>query len=137
MTPDMLAKLHARAFDGQSRAWDAAEFSGLLESAHVFAVGDARGFALGRVIAGEAELLTIATDPDARRQGLGRACLAAYEAEARARGADIAFLEVAEDNTAALALYRAAGYEQAARRTGYYARHDGTRCDALILRKAL
>ncbi len=137
MTPDALAYLHARAFGGVSRGWDAAEFAALLDSPHVFAVGGSRGFALGRAIAGEAELLTIATDPDARRQGIGRACLDAYEAEALARGAALSFLEVAEDNAAARALYMAAGYAEAARRRGYYARPGAARCDALILRKDL
>ena len=111
-----------------------AEFAGLLESPLVFAVGDARAFALGRVIADEAELLTLACDPAYRRKGLGRARLAGFEAEARARGAVTAFLEVAADNLPAHALYEAADYAEVARRAGYYAL--GT-VDALILRKAL
>ena len=134
---DALARLHHRAFAGQSRAWEAAEFAALLETAPCFAVGEPRAFALGRVIADEAELLTLATDPEARRQGLARACLAAFETEAHDRGATHAFLEVAEINDAALALYLAAGYQPSARRTGYYRLEDGGRADALILTKAL
>src|SRR6056297_3984887 len=117
MTPDEMAACHARAFAGQGRAWSVAEFTELLESPLVFAVGDARAFALGRVIADEAELLTLACDPAQRRKGLGRACLAGFEAEARARGAATAFLEVAADNLPAHALYEAADYAEVARRT--------------------
>src|SRR6056297_68763 len=134
MTPDDVAACHGRAFAGQGRAWSVAEFTELLESPLVFAVGDTRAFALGRVIADEAELLTLACYPAHRRKGLGRARLAGFEAEARARGAVTAFLEVAADNLPAHALYEAADYAEVARRAGYYAR--GT-VDALILRKAL
>lgn len=137
MTPEDMADLHARAFAGQGRAWSAAEFSDLLASPMVFAVGGMRGFALGRVIADEAEVLTIATDPLARRQGIARACLAAFQATASRRGARSAFLEVADDNAAARGLYSAAGYMQAAVRKGYYTRPKQTAVDALILRRDL
>ncbi|WP_417726776.1 GNAT family N-acetyltransferase [Roseovarius sp.] len=137
MTPEALAACHAAAFAGQSRAWTAAEFAALLQSAFVFTVGDARAFAMGRVIADEAEVLTVATAPAHRRQGLAQQCLAEFEGAARARGAGMVFLEVAEDNPAALTLYRNAGFAEAARRTGYYPRSDGSRIDALILRKTL
>lgn len=134
MTPEDMADLHARAFAGQGRAWSAAEFSDLLASPLVFAVGDLRGFALGRAITDEAELLTIATDPQARRQGIALACLAAFHTTARARGARSAFLEVADDNAAAKGLYRAAGYAQAAVRKGYYPRPNRPAVNALVLR---
>lgn len=137
MTPEALARVHARAFDGQGRAWDAGEFRDLLDSDFVFAVGDERAFALGRAVAGEAELLTLACDPACRRQGLGRACLAAFEAEALARGAVRFLLEVAAGNVAALALYHGAGYIEVARRAGYYSMPDGTRQDAMTLEKAV
>nr|WP_299847664.1 GNAT family N-acetyltransferase [uncultured Roseovarius sp.] len=135
MTPDEMASLHARAFEGQGRAWSAREFTDLMSSSRVFTVGDARAFALGRVIADEVELLTLATDPDLRRQGLGRACLRAYETAAGAQGANMSFLEVARDNAAARALYLAEGYAEVACRACYYRRPDGGQVDALILQK--
>ncbi|MBK1636984.1 GNAT family N-acetyltransferase [Rhodovulum adriaticum] len=136
MTPDTLAALHAACFT-TPRPWRAEEFAALLAGPGTFLCGDATAFALGRALAGEAELLTLAVCPTARRQGLGRARLAAFEDAARARGADTAFLEVAADNAAARALYDAAGYGQAGQRPGYYAAPDGSRIDALVLRKSL
>jgi len=133
MTPEALAAIHARAFAGQGRAWSAAEFADLLAGPGAFVAGEAHAFALGRVVAGEAELLTIATDPVCRRAGHARACLGAFENAARARWAETIFLEVAEDNAAALGLYAGAGFAQIARRKGYYV---GGR-DAIVMRKAL
>lgn len=136
MTPDALATLHAAAFT-QSRPWSTAEFTDLLASPFCFLTEDSQSFALGRAIADEAELLTIATHPDARRQGLARARLSEFEAKACARGAISAFLEVAADNPAAIALYMSQGYVETARRAGYYPRPNATAVDALILRKIL
>ena len=95
-----------------------------------------RGFALGSVAAEEAELLTLAVDPTIRRRGVGRWLLSAFETEAIGRGAHKGFLEVADDNAAALALYFAAGWEEAGRRPGYYPRPGSNPASALILRKA-
>lgn len=136
MTPDACAALHARGFD-TGRPWSPEEFAALLGSPHVFSVGDETAFALGRAIAGEAELLTLVTDPAFRRRGLARERLRRFEEEAQARGAATAFLEVAEDNAAARALYGAAGYAEAARRPGYYPRGALTPADALVLTKRL
>lgn len=136
MTPEALARTHARAFTAQ-RPWSAAEFAALLESALVFAVGDERAFALGRVIADEAELLTLATDPAYQRQGLGRQTLAAYETAAAQRGATRTLLEVAADNAAAIALYETAGYAVDGRRPGYYRTPQGHKVDAVLMSRAL
>jgi ribosomal-protein-alanine N-acetyltransferase len=137
MTPEEMAALYAHAFAGQGRAWKAQEFAALLESDLVFATHGPHGFALGRVIAGEAELLTLATHPDYQRQGVARVCLAGYEAEAQARGAETSFLEVAADNASALGLYLSAGYARAAVRAGYYRRAGAAPVDAVMMRKAL
>ena len=138
MTPDALASLHARCFVAPP-PWSATSFADLLASPHVFVLADAqgRGFALGRVIAGEAELLTLATDPACRRQGVARTLLARFEAEGRARGADTAFLEVAENNAAARALYAACGWAEQGRRPGYYRTPGQGTVAALILCKSL
>ena len=137
MTPEQMAALHARAFNGLGRAWSAQEFKDLMRSENVFAIGDTMAFALGRVVAGETELLTIATAPQHRRQGLALGILSQFEAYATKHGAERSFLEVAEDNGAAIALYEAHGYRSIARREGYYNRQDGSRCDALIFEKRL
>lgn len=139
MTPEVLAALHAASFPAE-RGWTADEFAGLLADPHVFTMaarGDAPGFAVGRAVVGEAELLTLAVAPEARRQGLGRALLAAFEAEARDRGAQAAFLEVAADNAAAIALYSGAGYAERGRRPAYYPRSGRPAADALLMGRDL
>lgn len=136
LTADAMAATHAAAFT-QSRPWSAAEFAALLDSPLVFATGGLRCFALLRVIADEAELLTIATHPAHQRQGLARACMAAWESQAMLRGAAEVFLEVAEDNAPAQALYRACGFAECGRRPGYYRRPGATAADAILMRKTL
>lgn len=135
-TPARLARLHHAAF-ADSRPWSAAEFAGLLSAPHCLLCEATDSFALARVIADEAELLTIATHPRQRRRGQARMLLARFHAEARARGATRAFLEVAADNAAARALYAGAGYREIGRRRGYYARPDGSKADALVLSRPL
>lgn len=134
--PDALAALHAACFT-TPRPWSAAEIKSLADGPHVFVIAQPLGFVMGQAIAGEAELLTIAVSPQVRRQGLGQSLLAAFLAQARLRGADRALLEVAAGNTAAIALYRAAGFADAGRRKGYYHHPDGSREDALVLALAL
>jgi ribosomal-protein-alanine N-acetyltransferase len=95
------------------------------------------GFALVRVAAGEAELLSLGVLEAARRHGLGRALVGAAAAQARAAGAATLHLEVAEDNAPARGLYRALGFRPAGRRPGYYAAPGGGRRDALLLALAL
>ena len=127
---DALAAIHAEAFDAP---WDATSLSALLASPGVFAVEEADGFILIRVVADEAEILTLAVRPSSRRGGLGRRLVDAAVVRAAALGAERMFLEVAEDNVAARALYARAGFSEAGRRRGYYARTDGSREDALVL----
>jgi ribosomal-protein-alanine N-acetyltransferase len=137
VTPADLASLHARCF-GTPRPWSAGEFAALLADPLAFLLveGDA-GFLLGRAMAGEAELLTLAVAPEARRRGLGKVLVARFLYQARLRAADTAFLEVADDNAAARALYAQAGFEEVGRRRGYYHRPDGQAVDALVLRRVL
>ena len=132
MTPDVLADLHARCFT-TPRPWSTAEFADFLGSRPCFLLTEPAGFLLGRVIADEAELLTVAVDPAARRQGMGARLLAGFAATARARGATTGFLEVAAGNLPAQALYRQAGWVEAGRRKRYYHAPDGTAEDALVL----
>ena len=125
-----LAGLHAEAFDAP---WSASAFADLLAQAGVRLEGEADGFILIRAVADEAEILTLAVRRTARRKGLGARLVRAASAGAAAAGATRMFLEVAEDNGPARALYGALGFEPAGRRPRYYARPDGRAVDALLL----
>ncbi|MBL8562090.1 MAG: GNAT family N-acetyltransferase [Gemmobacter sp.] len=136
MTPEAMAALHARCFT-TPRPWSAAEFATLRADPLCFALTEPDGLLWGRAVAGEAELLTLAVAPEARRQGIAARLLAGFLAQAAARQAETAFLEVAADNAPALALYQRGGFAAAGRRRGYYRRPDGAALDALVMTRAL
>lgn len=127
-----LAEIHAACFT-LPRPWNAAEIEDFLASPLCLLAERPGGFALARVIIDEAELLTIAVAPDQRRKGLGTELLRTVLDEARKRGAQTIFLEVAAGNLAALALYSAHGFGEVARRAGYYSDGDQTD-DAIVMR---
>ncbi len=136
MRPEEMAALHRMAF-AYPRPWRAEEFTDLLAQPGTFAIGDSASFALVRVLFDEAELLTIATDPDRRREGLARARMDAWQGRAREMGAQRAFLEVAADNEAAIALYSGMGYQRAGLRRGYYQVPGKSAVDAVIMTRDL
>lgn len=138
LSPADLAALHKASFT-TPRPWSETEFAGLLSMAGVFLIcGDGPSFALGRVVAGEAELLTLAVDPAAQGRGYGRRALIAYEAEARAaHDGETSFLEVAATNDVAINLYLSHGYSESGKRRAYYSAPDGAKIDALIFSKPL
>lgn len=123
--------MHAACFaDG----WDAAYFRDLAcDSAVLLLADDENGFIAARVAADEAEILTLAVAPAARRRGLARNLLETAVSQAFSRGATRIFLEVATGNDAARALYAGAGFSQIGVRLCYYP--DGG--DALVLSRTL
>jgi ribosomal-protein-alanine N-acetyltransferase len=132
-----LSALHARAF---ATPWSEAEISKLLKNRAVFALlsreAQDQGVVMAWAAAGDAELLTVAVIPEARRRGVGAALVTAAGAVALARGAASIHLEVAEDNSAARALYAKLGYEETGRRRAYYA-GDSASVDAIVMRRVL
>jgi len=133
MSAETLAELHLRCFGSHPRPWSATEIEELLASRLNFLIQRPAGFLLGRTVADEAELLTVAVSPEARRQGVGRALLAEFCATSRERGAASAFLEVASDNDPARALYLAEGWVEVGNRRNYYA----TGIDAILMHRSL
>ncbi len=81
------------------------------------------GCAIGDRDNGNSRVINLAVDPDARRQGIGRALLRALEA-ALPKG-DV-LLMVEEENTGARALYESEGYHRVGFARDYYGRgHHG------------
>ena len=130
---DALAAIHAAAFRGQE-VWAASVLAGQLALPGTFALLDpVGGMVLARVIGDEAEILTLAVVPEARRGGIARRLLAGAMQRAAAAGATEMFLEVAATNLPARALYDRAGFVRVGRRARYYAGGG----DALVLRADL
>jgi ribosomal-protein-alanine N-acetyltransferase len=96
--------------------WKAEDYLGY-ESFVAECEGRIAGFAVARRIPpDEVEILNVATDPAARRQGVGSALV---QALLNLTG-KVWFLEVRESNAAARALYERAGFTVNGRRKNYY-----------------
>ena len=135
----LLAEIHSESFDTK---WDEAAFSEMLASAGTSAIllssqNNPTGFVLFRKAADEAEIITICTRPAIRQRGHAKSLMRHMEVHLKKDGVKSLFIEVAISNLAGLALYRSCGFTQAGVRKNYYERSDGTREDALIMRKGL
>lgn len=132
---ETLASLHAACLE---EAWPAADIATLLRQPGVFAALAAddppAGFMLWRAAADEAEILSLGVLPAARRHGIATALLEAAVVSLLAAEVASLFLEVAEDNRAAIAFYQAHGFKEVGRRPRYYRRAGGQDADALILK---
>lgn len=128
------AALHAACF---SAGWSASGFRSFLSQSDVygFAATDADGVVLGlalaRSAAGEAELLTLATLPEARRRGIAWQLMQSVLERTWQGDAQRLVLEVSAINQTALGLYRRCGFEEIGLRRDYYAR-DGKQ-DAVVM----
>ena len=134
--PDVaaLVKLHSASFQP---GWKESDFNGMFEVAHTVAFVAQEGFAVARLIAGEAEILTLAVNPEARRKGLGKALVKVMQEWLKSNNADSVFLEVRESNEPALIMYTQAGFVRISERRGYYSNPDGSRESAIVMRLAL
>ena len=133
----LLAALHRDAFDP---AWQEPEFATLLAQPRVAGWiasldGTPAGLLLVRCAGGEAEILTLAVRPASRRRGIAHALLTTMFATLATQNIARIFLEVAETNSAARALYSAHGFAPIGRRRGYYG--PGAGSDALVLGREL
>jgi [ribosomal protein S18]-alanine N-acetyltransferase len=134
-----LAQLHGASFH---RGWGEGEFESMLAQSntlvHRLRLGRKTvGFAVSRIGADEAEILSIAIDPRHRGQGLSGKLLLTHLGHLAGRGVRTIFLEVEEGNQPALRLYRRVGFVVVGRRERYYREAGGEQLDALLMRRDL
>jgi ribosomal-protein-alanine N-acetyltransferase len=136
-----LAALHEQLINP---AWSAGSFEQML--AHPACTGliarlgepmRTAGFIVGQLAADEAEILALCVRVEVQRRGIGRSLVNALSRAARKAEVRRLFLEVASDNTAALALYAKLGFQQCGTRKGYYPRVHGQGQDAINLALSL
>jgi ribosomal-protein-alanine N-acetyltransferase len=134
-----LAKLHGASFH---RGWGEGEFEEMLSQRNTL-VHRLRlrskfiGFAVSRMAADEAEILSIAIAPGQRGRGLSRQLLLTHLGHLAGRGVRTVFLEVEENNQPARRLYDRAGFIVAGRRERYYREAGGEQLNALVMRRDL
>ncbi len=134
-----LAALHAAAFPAEP--WDAkslGRFAALPGALSLVAGRPPAGLLMCSTVGAEAEVLTLAVAPAQRRRGLASRLLQDATSRLVALGCQRLILEVAEDNSAAKALYARLGFAEIGRRKAYYRRAEtaagGAKgVDALIL----
>ncbi|MEM1276391.1 MAG: GNAT family N-acetyltransferase [Pseudomonadota bacterium] len=139
-TAERMATLGRVAWQGRERPWNAAKFLRFAVTGDVLFLGDkalTECLIVLRIALDEAEILNLGVVPPARRRGIASRLLARAEEEAGLLGVRAMFLEVARDNEPAKSLYGSAAYREVGVRNGYYLRPDGSRMDALVLRKDL
>jgi ribosomal-protein-alanine N-acetyltransferase len=131
-------RLHGASF---AFGWSRIDFETYLTDPNVLADGAVEagrgklaGFILSRLLPPDSEILTFAVAPARRGEGLGRAILDRHIETLERGGARLVFLEVADDNAAAMRLYARAGFREIGRRENYYQRADGSRRAAVNLR---
>ena len=139
----LLAALHAASFcKSGDESWSRRSFSNVLSMPGSFcllasdSLHSARqpcGFAACRNAGLDGELLSIGVVPRYRRSGVARTLLAESLAIFQVQGAERVYLEVAEDNPTAKALYLSAGFTQTGCRRDYYRRLREQKVDALTL----
>jgi len=111
-----------------------AELAGRPRRDYVVAIDDGQVLGYGGIdVSGDvADLMTIATVPEAQGRGLGRRLLDELVRRAEGSGAEALLLEVRADNEAAKRLYGTNGFEVISVRRRYYQPGD---IDALVMRK--
>ncbi len=124
-----LAAIHAAAFPAEE-AWNEAALMGLMDGGCLVLWHPGLGFIMLRVVLDEAEVITLATRPEARRAGLGRCLVRAAIETCRLNRVASLFLEVSTANTAALALYDDFCFLRVGRRRKYYPDQS----DAIVMR---
>jgi ribosomal-protein-alanine N-acetyltransferase len=76
----------------------------------------------------EGQIVNVATHPDSRRRGVGRALMSAIEQLAKDRGIVFLSLEVRESNIAARSLYSSLGWVECGIRKNFYSKPTENAC---------
>jgi ribosomal-protein-alanine N-acetyltransferase len=134
-----LSELHGASFH---RGWGEGEFEDMLRQSNTLVqklrLGSKTiGFAVSRMAADEAEILSIAIADGFRGRGLSRQLLLTHLGHLAGRGVRTVFLEVEENNQPARRLYDRAGFAVAGRRERYYREAGGQQLNALVMRRDL
>jgi [ribosomal protein S18]-alanine N-acetyltransferase len=137
MTPVDLDAVLALEQSVHAHPWTRGMFGDALASGYLCKIYEAEGEMLGYVVLmpvlDEMHLLDISIAAARQRRGLGGRLLDEAKQLARSLHMQRMLLEVRPSNAAAIALYRAQGFNEIGRRRGYYPAENNTREDAIVM----
>ncbi|MHA7898440.1 MAG: GNAT family N-acetyltransferase [Henriciella sp.] len=136
-----MSALHAVTFRPEE-TWSEATFDALLAQETTLAIGliqdeDLFAMLVAQMVTGDAEILTLATHPAARRRGYAAGLLTHCEQNGSVGSLERWLLDVAADNHSAIDFYEKLGFRRDGRRANYYKRLEGDRVDAILMSKRL
>ncbi len=124
LTKEDISAVHKIETECFAQAWSMASLELLCckDNFGIVALSEGQVCAYGGMtcVLDEGEVTNIATSPEYRRRGFGRAVLKEMLCEAQKRGLSKVFLEVRESNRAAIALYMGEGFCTCCVRKGFY-----------------
>ncbi|MGI9352824.1 MAG: ribosomal protein S18-alanine N-acetyltransferase [Rhizobiaceae bacterium] len=141
-----LSEIHTACF---SRGWSDGEFEALLAQGNYFCLVARKpgkvgkppsAFVLAKTVLDEAEIISVAVKPSARRKGIARQLMDAAIRQLNSDRVKFLFLEVDMTNEVAIHLYRKMGFREIGNREAYYTddqQHRNNRSAALVMRLEL
>jgi len=136
----MLSEMQHKSYEkGMEQLWTKDQFRSILAISGTTALVISKkdqpiGFILSRNVVQQVEILTFCVLPAYRKQGVGHALLGEFCRSTSISGDAEIFLEVRENNMAAIALYEKNGFTIIGRRKDYYGGKGTPHQDALVMK---
>ncbi|MCC3862354.1 ribosomal protein S18-alanine N-acetyltransferase [Pseudemcibacter aquimaris] len=140
---DLISQIHEEVFLGApEQSWTKSEFESMfaISGTECFIIKNndkPLGFSLVRSVADEAEIITFCILPNHTKNGYATLLLEWIVKELQKRALNRLFLEVRENNIAAIKLYKKCLFDIIGRRKGYYHNHQGEKIDAIVMQRCL
>ena len=139
----LISELHYKAFIASSdQEWSEKAFREMLsiKGTNCYLVKrdmNPIGFALMRRIADEVEIITFCILPNECKNGYATLLLEWIIKDLQRQSIKRLFLEVRENNVAAIGLYKKCSFDIIGRRNGYYQIKNGENIDAIVMQRVL
>ncbi|MGI4850370.1 MAG: GNAT family N-acetyltransferase [Janthinobacterium lividum] len=134
---ESIACFHQKCFEDP---WSDNFFKSLTQNVHVFGFlardvdsKDIKGLIVGQVCQGTAEIYTLATHPQNRRQGIATILIEKLIVLCITHLIENIFIEVNENNASALMFYKNLGFISYGKRSKYYLLSNNNFADAVLL----
>lgn len=135
----LLAEIYDLSFqEGSEQHWDKKAFEALFKIAgttsYIVEKNETPiGFVMLRKLHDEAEIITFCILPKWCNNGYATVLLEWVKDRLQQQAIKRVFLEVRQNNEAAIRLYNKCSFEQIGRREGYYSNHSGKKIDAIVM----